>query len=164
MCPRCEAERTRPRPALRAAGLARRSWFDRFDARGPHIAAIVTLPSGAGDAARERLASALDGFFGRPPAALHAQPGRGRAAPPVLSRHGDPRRRRRAGHPAEGSYLFFGDGQDGYAFWLTRRPPVAVGQTTWVLMDALSRPPWQTAEPDWSLRPRTPALASVYDE
>lgn len=40
-------------------GLAVRLWFDRYDARGPHVFAVLTLPPAAGPEVRRRIEESL---------------------------------------------------------------------------------------------------------
>ncbi|HEX6039514.1 lantibiotic dehydratase C-terminal domain-containing protein [Longimicrobium sp.] len=69
--------------ALRREGLARSFWFQRFDARGPHLFVLVAAPAGQGGALRTRLDARLAAWLARHPcperlpddvlAARHAQ-------------------------------------------------------------------------------------------
>jgi hypothetical protein len=64
-------------------GLAARLWFDRYDARGPHVFAVLTVASAAGPAVRSRIEESLAAYLATRPSAetlsarqlekLHAQ-------------------------------------------------------------------------------------------
>jgi hypothetical protein len=115
-----------------------RFWFDRFDARGPHIIALFTLPRGAAPPATVRLASRLEGFFA-------AHPERGEVSDEsVEKRHLSVRGAayckvdREPGIAEENSFRFFEPGPADYPLALTRGLPEAEAQAIWDLIDNLS--------------------------
>lgn len=115
-----------------------RLWFDRFDARGPHVVLLLTVPLGEDLLAAKRLGSRLD-------AHLSTQPRHGTASlEEVEKRHlsckgltlceidGEP------GLAPEGSYRLFTHSAWGYPFRLTRGLPDETARETWRLLDELT--------------------------
>lgn len=54
--------------AMRAEGVARRFTFSRFDARGPHLFALLSVPAGRADEARGRVEAAVGAWLAENPA------------------------------------------------------------------------------------------------
>lgn len=52
---------------LRGAGVLRHLWFDRFDARGPHVFAVLTAREGARDVLAARVDDALRAYLASSP-------------------------------------------------------------------------------------------------
>lgn len=104
--------------ALRDAGVLRRAWFSRFDARGPHLAVLVSTPAGQVERARERLARSVEEWLGaQPPLAV---------LPPetVEQRHAECRGKQlnaidtQPGFSAPGTFAFAAHGASAYPFWI----------------------------------------------
>jgi hypothetical protein len=55
---------------LRGQGLADRFWYDRFDARGPHVFALFSGPDEAAPEAYRRLAARLDAYLAERPSSV----------------------------------------------------------------------------------------------
>jgi hypothetical protein len=115
-----------------------RFWFDRFDARGPHVVLLLTVPPGEDLLAAERLGSRLSAF-------LSTQARHGTTSlEEVEKRHlsckgltlceidGEP------GLAAENSYRLFTHSAWGYPFRLTRGLPEETAWEAWGLLDELT--------------------------
>jgi hypothetical protein len=115
-----------------------RFWFDRFDARGPHIVALFTLPAGAVPDAESRLRPRLESFFAAHP------PGGMVRVEEAEKRHVSCRGAylsdldRGSDLAPEGSYAFFEHSASGYPYRLTRGLPPGVERRVWDLLDELS--------------------------
>lgn len=59
--------------ALLGAGTLRRFWFDRWDARGPHVAVFLGAPGEAMDAVRAALAERLDAYLAASPSTVYLE-------------------------------------------------------------------------------------------
>lgn len=124
-------------------GDARAFWFTRFDARGPHVFATLTLAPGSGPARalRERLAERVAAF-------LAPDPDRSRSAGPagsgstLAARHAACRGKwmcaldRKPGMAREGTFAVFSHPAGGYPFSLAGRP--SARPELWRLLDDLS--------------------------
>lgn len=120
-----------------------RFWFDRFDARGPHIISLLTLPAGAEPEARRLLTERIEIFFS-------AYPERG-----TLPRESVEKRHescwgqvfceldREPGIAPEGTYSLFIHSPGGYPFRLTRGHSREGTEAVWDLVDDLT---------SWTLR------------
>jgi hypothetical protein len=121
-----------------------RFWFDRFDARGPHIVALFSVPLGADLIVAERLENRLLAYL-----AIHSRPG-ATLRKQVETRHesclgmalcdvdSEP------GIADENSYRIFWHSSWGYPYRLTRGLPPNVAAETWELIDELTR--WTVAQ------------------
>ena len=115
-----------------------RFWFDRFDARGPHVVALFALPPGTGPVAEARLRPCLEGFLATHPPAGTVWPEE------AEKRHLACRGAylcsfdRATGLAREGSYALFEHSADGYPYLLTRGLPPRVERRVWQLIDELS--------------------------
>jgi hypothetical protein len=115
-----------------------RFWFDRFDARGPHVVALLTVPLGADLLAADRLEGQLNAFL-----STHSRPSttsleevekrhlscRGMALCPI---DGEP------DIAPDNSFRLFTHSSWGYPFRLTRGLPEETAWETWELLDKLS--------------------------
>jgi hypothetical protein len=114
-----------------------RFWFDRFDARGPHVVLLLTVPLGEDLLVAERLGSRLSSF-------LSAHPPSGKTSvEEAEKRHlsckgltlcevdGEP------GLAPENSYRLFTHSAWGYPFRLTRGLPEETAAAAWGLLDEL---------------------------
>ncbi len=120
---------------LRGEGRVRRFWFDRFDARGPHLFLLFTVPPQAFPALRDELADRLTAYLAESPGPPGLDP------ETVAERH----RQTRGGTLCEAdalpgladdhSFLLFEQSAHGYPFRASR--PAAV-HDLWDLLDALS--------------------------
>jgi hypothetical protein len=122
---------------LRARSAAIRLWFDRVDARGPHVMVLLTLPSGLAEFAIDLAARRLDEF-----SRLHQRRGTVSAEEAErlhLSLRGltlcplD----REPGLAEENSYQFFVQPHREYPFHLTARWPPEIRNKAWTLVDDL---------------------------
>lgn len=120
-----------------------RFWFDRFDARGPHVISLLTLPAGAETGARQLLAARIESFFS-------AYPERGTLPrESVEKRHESCRGKifcdldREPGIAPEGTYRLFAHSPEGFPYRLTRGLPCASAEAVWDLVDDLT---------SWTLR------------
>jgi hypothetical protein len=119
--------------SFRREGLARGFWFDRFDARGPHLFVLIMAAPGAGDEVSRRLSSRLDEYLAERPSAttlsseqvslLHAQT-RGKALCPEDTR---------PGIAGNNSYVLFEQPATGYPFYL-----LGAEDELWELLDDLT--------------------------
>jgi hypothetical protein len=126
-------------PAVRElieAGLASRFWFDRFDARGPHVLFLVSLEDDHFQAARERLAEQVEAY-------LSAHPSEEVLTPEDLAdRHAGCRGKvqceadARPGFGANNSFVLFEHGPRDYPFWLSAG--VAEEERIWSLLSDLA--------------------------
>lgn len=118
---------------LRQEGLARSFWFDRFDARGPHLFVLIAASSGAGGEISRRLSSRLGEYLAARPSAatlsaeqaatLHAET-RGKALCLADSQ---------PGLAVNNSYALFEQPSTGYPFYL-----LGLGDELWSLLSDLS--------------------------
>jgi Lantibiotic biosynthesis dehydratase C-term len=126
---------------LRQAGLTH-FWFNRFDARGPHVFALFTLPAGEATRAEQLLAGRLEPYLG-------ANPGRQELTGDDLAQ------RHRAcrgatlcavdaqpGFGERDSFHLFTHPPDGYPFSIGRGPRDA--EALWNLLDDLTG--WAVAQ------------------
>ncbi len=108
-------------PALRSlqdAGVLRRAWFGRFDARGPHVYVLVSTPAGEVERARRTLAGAVEAWLAAHPVleTLDAQT--------VETRHAECRGKRLCtlddgpGFAAPGTYAFAADNARVYPLYV----------------------------------------------
>jgi hypothetical protein len=108
---------------LRQEGLLRRFWFDRFDARGPHVFAVLTSPLDAAPEVRRRAAERVETHLARHPCteALSQHE--------IEQRHRECRGRaqsevdREEGLAANNSYRLFEHAPRGYPFRLSEGVP-----------------------------------------
>jgi hypothetical protein len=125
---------------LRREGLATRFWFDRFDARGPHVLVVLTPAAGARSAVAERLTCRLGGFL----ATCSEVPGQGAelSAEDVERRHAECRGKVQCvadsypGLAEANSYCLFDHASRGYPFWLT--VDLSSENELWDLIDELA--------------------------
>lgn len=123
---------------LRAHVTGARLWFDRFDARGPHIMALVTVPSVVADTARELALRRLGEF-----ATAHPERS-GMSEQEAEHLHRSVRRTtlcapdREPGLAAENSHLPFVQPLGDYPFHLTVSWPAEVEERAWALVDDLA--------------------------
>jgi hypothetical protein len=107
---------------LCAEGLIRRFWFDRFDARGPHVFGLLTLPAEAFPEVSERLVARLDEH-------LAAHPSRDLPRERLQEFHDATRNRKLCsadglpGIAANNSYILFEHGSTAYPFSLSAGLP-----------------------------------------
>jgi len=140
---------------LRRQGLAHHFWFDRFDARGPHLFAVLTLPGDAAPEVSGRLATQLGDFIAAHPDTKTY------SAEQLARRHEETRRRqqcevdRRPGFGANNSFEIFEHPARGYPFWLSAGLPEE--DELWDLVTGLSL--WAIGQ--LAARPGTPALAAA---
>lgn len=123
---------------FRSSVTGARFWFDRFDARGPHIMVLVSVPSVLADRARELMIQRLDEFatahqelsgVGEQEAErLHRSVGRTTLCAPD----------REPGLATENSYLLFTQPPGDYPFHLTASWPAEVEERAWTLVDDLA--------------------------
>lgn len=122
---------------LKSQKLVEVFWFDRFDARGPHLFMLLTVVPGALATVRERLATEIGAYLMEHPstevlpeeelATRHAET-RGKA---LCAQDEIP------GTADNNSYVFFEQNRSGYPFWLNIREEV------WALVGDLTA---------WSIR------------
>lgn len=136
-------------------GVARRFWFDRYDARGPHLFAMLTAPPEA----REEIAATL---ASRLAAHLAAHPSTAEISPERLSwLHGETRGRRqcepdgRPGVAPNNSFEIFEHPERGYPFHLSAGLPDEA--EIWSLVADLSS--WTIGQ--LAARPGSPAMAAA---
>jgi hypothetical protein len=126
---------------LRRDALLERFWFDRFDARGPHLLAVFTLPDRAIEPARERIAADVGTYLRDHPslAALTSEE--------IAKRHSECRGKilavadREPGIAANNTWVLFDHAPDHYPFHLTRG--LAAEEALWRQGDTVTR---------WALR------------
>lgn len=140
---------------LRRQGLARRFWLDRYDARGPHLFAVLALPREAMPETAARLSDRLGDY-------LAAHPSSETLTPEQLARrHEETRQRRqcevdgRPGFAPNNSFEIFEHPPRGYPFWLSAR--LAGEEDLWDLVADLTL---------WTIgrladRPGSPAMAAA---
>jgi hypothetical protein len=104
---------------LRRDGLARRFWTDRYDARGPHIFAVLTLPREVAPEVSGRLAERLGEFLAAHPSTITL------TTEQLARRHQETRQRRlceahaRPGFADNNSFEIFEHPPRGYPFSLS---------------------------------------------
>ncbi len=109
----------------RAQGLASRFWFDRYDARGPHLFAVLTLPDAGAPAVASRLAARLGEHLAAHPSSQVLTPEQ------LASRHRQTRGRAQCaadelpGFAANNSFEIFPHPPQGYPFRLSAGLPGA---------------------------------------
>jgi hypothetical protein len=123
---------------LREGVGSTRFWFDRFDARGPHIVILLTLPTGALAEAKDRLQARIDAFLvAHPPSGMvrmvEAEKRHVSCRGAYLSQLD-----RGSDLAPEGSFAFFEHSADGYPYLLTQGLPPKVECRVWGLIDELS--------------------------
>jgi Lantibiotic biosynthesis dehydratase C-term len=140
---------------LRRQGLAHRFWLDRFDARGPHVFAVLTLAREAAPEIAGRLAARLSDH-------LAAHPSSKTLIPEQLARrHEETRQRRqceadgRPGFAANNSFEIFEHPPRGYPFWLSAG--LAGEEELWDLVADLTL--WTIGR--LAARPGSPAIAAA---
>lgn len=105
---------------LREAGLARRFWTCRFDARGPHVLALLTTTDSAVDELERALRSSLDHYLEQHPSTTEL------ATESLRALHEGCRGKtlsiadREPGFAANNTYILFRHPPDGYPFGHTR--------------------------------------------
>jgi hypothetical protein len=113
-------------------------WFDRFDARGPHIVAIFTVPTDAALEVETGLRRHLDAFL------IDHPPSGAVNMKEAAQRHASCRGAylsqldRGSDLAPEGSYAFFRHSDDQYPFTLSTGMPLEVERRIWELLDDLS--------------------------
>jgi hypothetical protein len=118
---------------LRSAGLARGFWFDRFDARGPHLFVLVAAPPEASGEASRRLSGRLDEYLAARPSAAPLSPGQ------VSTLHTQTRGKSlcavdtQPGLAGNNSYVLFEQPATGYPFYL-----LGTGDELWRLLNDLT--------------------------
>jgi|GEM_PF-3117911 len=104
--------------SLQAAGVLRRAWFTRFDARGPHVAVLVSTPAGRVDEAREALSLAVEAWLAARPSLETLD------ADALELRHSECRGKRlnaldaEPGFAAPGTFAFAPHPASGYPFYV----------------------------------------------
>jgi hypothetical protein len=110
------------RPAIEEARreFPLRFWFDRFDARGPHIFLLVTVPGHCREEARSLLSVRFSEFFDAGPNPEPMGPEEARARHEGCKGKGICEVDREAGMAEDNSYRSFEQPPHGYPFFLTR--------------------------------------------
>jgi hypothetical protein len=140
---------------LRRQGLARRFWVDRFDARGPHVFAVLTLPREAAPEIGGRLADRLGGHLAAHPSSVVL------TADQLARRHQEVRQKRqcevdgRPGFAANNSFEIFEHPPRGYPFSLSAS--LAGEEDLWDLVADLCL--WAIGR--LAARPGSPAMAAA---
>jgi hypothetical protein len=122
---------------LRRDALLERFWFDRFDARGPHVLAVFTVPESAVELARERIAAAVGSYIREHPSLA------GLSADEVAKRHSECRGKilavadREPGMAANNTWVLFEHAPGSYPFHLTRG--LAAEEEIWRQADEVTR-------------------------
>lgn len=145
---------------LDEAGLLERVWFDRYDARGPHLFCVLTPVEGADP---DRLARVVEP---RLQAYLEENPASAELSREELEkRHAECRGRsqsevdRREGFGEPGTFELCRHPDDGYPFPIERLIPAPRREGLWRLVDGLSR--W-TVERIAAREGRTPVGAGLW--
>lgn len=140
---------------LRRQGLASGFWFDRFDARGPHLFAVLTVPREEAAEIAGRLEEAIG-------AHLAAHPSFKIHTPEQLARrHEETRQRRpcevdeRPGFGLNNTFEIFEHPERGYPFWLS--DGLAGEDELWDLVTDLTL--WTIGQ--LAARPGSPATAAA---
>jgi hypothetical protein len=140
---------------LRRQGLARGFFLDRYDARGPHLFAVLTVPREAMREIAGRLAERLGNH-------LAAHPSSAALTPEQLARrHEETRGRRqceldgRPGFAANNSFEIFEHPPHGYPFWLSAG--LTGEEELWDLVADLTL--WAIGR--LAARPGSPAIAAA---
>lgn len=121
---------------LREEGLADRFWYDRFDARGPHVFALFTGPDVAAQEVAHRLTRRLEGYLAEQPSGLLLQE-------EAATRHAETRGKELCpvdglpGLAANNSYVLFDQPERGYPFALATG--LANADELWDLLGDLAR-------------------------
>ena len=124
--------------AFERDGSVARFWFDRFDTRGPHLFAILTLsdrPADGGAEVRRRLATQLEEYLQRRPSMAEL------SQEEIETRHRECRGKTQCeadGYPglaANNSYCLFEHPAGEYPFGLSRGLPDAENRELWRLLD-----------------------------
>lgn len=140
---------------LRRQGLVRRFWLDRLDIRGPHVFALLGVPSEAAPGIAGRLEARLGEHLAAHPSTLEIAPER------LARRHEETRGRRlcevhrRPGFAANNSFEIFEHPARGYPFWLSAG--LAGEDEMWDLLADL--PLWTVGQ--LAARPGSPAMAAA---
>ncbi len=140
---------------LRRQGLARGFWFDRFDVRGPHLFALLSVPREAAPEISTRLAARIGEHLAAHPSTTEHSPEH------LAQRHEASRQRRqcepdgRTGFGANNSFEIFEHPARGYPFWLSAGLPGE--DELWNLVADLTL--WTVGE--LAARPGTPALEAA---
>lgn len=138
---------------LRRHGLARRFWLDRFDARGPHVFAVLTVPGEAAPETARELAARLDRHLADHPSSTTLTPEQ------LGHRHRETRQRRQCapdalpGFAPNNSFEIFEHPSGGYPFTLSAG--FAREEDVWDLVADLTL--WTIGH--LAMRPGLPALA-----
>jgi hypothetical protein len=129
---------------LRERGRCAWFWYERFDARGPHIFAIFTVRRDAGDDVARDLGRRIAAY-------LTAQPSTDVLSPEVLAtRHAECRDKRQCavdgepGMAANNTYRMFEHPSGGVPFVLAEGMAAARAQALWGLVDDLAS--WAIAQ------------------
>jgi len=121
-----------------------RLWFDRFDARGPHVMVVISVPPEAEAFALGRLGTALETFLaakGAPSGlgADHAEACNLAVRGVALCQLDEA-----PGLAEEGSYALYGQPASGYPFYLTRGLSDSLAERIWDQVSSLSL--WAVAQ------------------
>jgi len=136
-------------------GSARRFWFDRFDARGPHLFALLTVPPEAREEIAATLAARLAAHLAAHPSTLEIPAER------LARLHGETRGKRqcepdgRTGVAPNNSFEIFHHPERGYPFHLSAGLPDE--EEIWNLAADLSL--WTISQ--LAARPGSPAMAAA---
>lgn len=138
--------------ALRQSGACGWFWYDRFDARGPHVFAIFSVPADARDHVARDLARRIEAY-------LAAQPSTESLSTEVLAtRHTECRGKQlcaidgEPGLAANNTYRLFDHPARAYPFVLTEGMAAAREEALWSLVDELA---------SWALAQIAPAPARL---
>ena len=140
---------------LRHRGLAHRFWMDRFDARGPHVFSVLTLPRNAASEIAGELADRLGGHLASHPSSVAL------TTDQLARRHQALRQKRqcevdgRPGFAANNSFEIFEHPLRGYPFSLSATR--AGEEELWDLVADLSL--WTIGR--LASRPGSPAMAEA---
>jgi hypothetical protein len=121
---------------LRGQGLADRFWYDRFDARGPHVFALFSGPDEAAPETGRRLAARLDAYLAERPSAVVLEE-------ELAARHAETRGKELCsadalpGLAGNNSYVLFEQPANGYPFAFAAGLENA--DEIWCLLDDLAR-------------------------
>ncbi|HEV2845701.1 MAG TPA: hypothetical protein VG477_12695 [Thermoanaerobaculia bacterium] len=142
---------------LRREGLATGFWFDRYDARGPHVFSLFTVPCSAREEILPRITQGLA-------AHLAAHPSREALSPERLEKlHAQTRGRRQCeadgwpGFAANNSFVTFDHPARGYPFWLSAAAP----EEEEIWNQAAEASLWAISRLAAGLRPLPPAVRWV---
>jgi len=121
---------------IRRPGIPVRFWFDRFDARGPHLFTLFTVPAASGPPIQALLARAFEEYLSR-------QPSREALSSEKLEEYHAGCQGKalcqadtHLGIAANNSFCLFEQPADGYPFFLTRG--LRDAEEIWQLRDALA--------------------------